>query len=86
MGELQAASEDEVEVQGNRVKKSCCDEACEEVIVPCSNLALEAESVLAGGFSDQVVCHVLYGGEVGGSVIGTDATFVVAEDHVHDPV
>ena len=29
--------------QGNRVKKSCGDEACEEVVVPCSNLALEAK-------------------------------------------
>ena len=33
----------ELFMQGNRVKKSCCDETCEEVIVPCSNLALEAE-------------------------------------------
>lgn len=26
------------------------------------------------------------GGEVGGRVIGSDAAFVVAEDHVHHPV
>ena len=30
--------------------------------------------------------HVLEGGEVGGGVIGADAAFVVAEDHVHHPV
>ena len=44
--------------QGNRVKESCGDEACEEVVVPCSNFALEAERVLTGGSSDQVVGHV----------------------------
>ena len=26
------------------------------------------------------------GGEIGRSVIGSDPAFVVAEDHVHDPV
>jgi hypothetical protein len=26
------------------------------------------------------------GGEVGGGVVGSDAAFVIAEDHVHDPV
>ena len=30
--------------------------------------------------------HVLEGGEIGGRVIGSDAAFVVAENHVHHPV
>ena len=68
------------------MKELCGDEACEEVVVPGGGFALEAEGVLAGGFTDQVVGHVLEGGEVGGSVLGSDAAFVVAEDHVHDPV
>ena len=42
--------------------------------------------ILAGSPSHQVVRHVFDGGEVGGSVFGSDAAFVVAEDHVHDPV
>jgi len=29
--------------QGNRVKESCGDEACEEVVVPCCDLAFKAE-------------------------------------------
>jgi hypothetical protein len=29
---------------------------------------------------------VLDGGEVGWRMIGSDATFIVAKDHVHDPV
>ena len=72
--------------QGNRVNKSCCDKTCEEVVVPSGDFSFEAQAVLSGGPSDQVVGHVFYGGEVGGSVIGADAAFVVAEDHVHDPV
>jgi hypothetical protein len=27
--------------QGNRVKESCCDEACEEVVVPSGDFSLE---------------------------------------------
>jgi len=30
-------------LQGNRVKESCGDEACEEVVVPCCDLAFKAE-------------------------------------------
>ena len=30
--------------------------------------------------------HVLEGGEVGGRVIGSDAAFIVAEDHIHHPM
>jgi hypothetical protein len=68
------------------VKDSCGEEACGEVVVPSCGFAFEAERVFAGGFSDQVVGHVLEGGEVGGRLIGADAAFVVAEDHVHHPV
>jgi hypothetical protein len=68
------------------VKKSSGDEACEKVIIPGGDFASETEGVLARGSSDQVEGHVLDGGKVGRSVIGTDAAFVVAEIHVHDPV
>jgi tRNA C32,U32 (ribose-2'-O)-methylase TrmJ len=34
-------------IQGNRVNGSCCDEASEEVVVPCGDLAAEAEGVFA---------------------------------------
>ena len=45
--------------QGNRVKESGSDEACEEIIVPAGGFALEALRVLAGHFTDEIVCHVL---------------------------
>jgi hypothetical protein len=45
--------------QGNRVKESGSDEACEEIIVPSGGFALEALRVLAGHFTDEIVCHVL---------------------------
>src|SRR5258707_9533182 len=73
-------------LQGNRVKNSCCDEACEEVVIPSGDFAAEADGILAWGSSDQVEGHMLDGGEVGGGVIGPDAAFLVAEIHVHDPV
>ena len=38
--------------QGNRVKTSCGNKACEEVVVPGGNFAFEAEAVLAGSFAD----------------------------------
>ena len=41
---------------------------------------------MSGGFADEVVGHVFEGGEVRGGLIGADAAFVVAEEHVHDPV
>jgi hypothetical protein len=61
-------------------------ETCEEFVVPGGDFAFEAEAVLAGGFADQIVSHTPEGREVGGRVFGADATFVVAEGHVHDPV
>jgi hypothetical protein len=72
--------------QGNRVKKSCGNETCEEVVVPGGDFAFGAEAWLAGSFADQIVGHVFEGGEVGGGVLGADAAFVVAEDHVHHPM
>lgn len=72
--------------QGNRVKNSYRDEACEEVAIPCGDFAFETETVFAGRFSDQIEGHVPERGEIGGGVIGADTAFVVAEDHIHHPV
>src|SRR3954467_14833018 len=72
--------------QGNRANRLCCDEAGEVVLVPCGNLSPEAYGVLAGRSARQVQRHVFDGGEVGWGVVGSDAAFVIAEDHVHDPV
>src|SRR5450631_1986909 len=73
--------------QGNRVKESSFrDEACEEVVVPCGGFALQAHGAFCGGISHEVARYVFYRGEVGGSVILTDAAFVVAENHVHHPM
>src|SRR3954464_4256610 len=72
--------------QGNRANRLCCDEAGEVVVVPCGNLSPEAEGVLAVGCARQVQRHMLDGGEVGWGVVGSDAAFIVAEDHIHDPV
>ena len=36
--------------------------------------------------SDQVMGDVLDGGEICRGVLGSDAAFVVAEDHIHDPM
>ena len=38
--------------QGNRVKKLCGDEACEEVVIPGGNFAAEAEGILSPGSPD----------------------------------
>jgi hypothetical protein len=73
--------------QGTRVKESSFrDEACEEVVVPCGGFALQAHGAFCGGISHEVARYVFYRGEVGGSVILTDAAFVVAENHVHHPM
>ncbi len=62
------------------------DEACEADVVPGCDLSLDTQGVFAGGASDEVESDVLDGGEVGGGVVGSQAAFVVANDHVHDPV
>jgi len=36
--------------------------------------------------SEQVLRHVLDGGEIGRSMFGPNPALVIAEDHVHDPV
>src|SRR4051812_34483905 len=72
--------------QGDRANRLCCDEVGEVVVVPCGNLSPEAYGVLAGRSARQVQRHVFDGGEVGGGVVGSDAAFIVAEDHIHDPV
>jgi hypothetical protein len=55
-------------------------------LIPRGDFASEPEAVFAGGFSDQVVGHLLEGGEIGGSMVGADTAFVVAKDHIHHPV
>lgn len=62
------------------------DEACEKVVVPCGGHALEALRILAGRSPDQIVGHLLQRDEVGRGVFSPDAAFIVAKDHVHDPV
>jgi hypothetical protein len=68
--------------QGNRVKKSCGNKACKEIVIPAGDLAPKAEGVFSRGSSDQIVGHVFDGGEIGGSVIGADTALVIPEDHV----
>ena len=48
----------------------CGDEACEERVVPSGDFAAEAQGVLAGSVAQEVVGHVLDGGEVGRGTIG----------------
>jgi hypothetical protein len=38
--------------QGNRVKESCGDEACEEVVIPGGDFAAESEGILSPGSLD----------------------------------
>jgi hypothetical protein len=38
--------------QGNRVKKLCSDEACEEVVIPGGDFAAESEGILSPGSPD----------------------------------
>jgi hypothetical protein len=68
------------------VKKSSCDEACEIVVVPCGGFASQAHGILTRSPSRQIVGHVFYRREVGWRIPGSHAAFVVAEDHVHDPM
>jgi hypothetical protein len=73
-------------LQGNRVKELFGDQICEEVVVPCGDLSSEAHGVLAWRISDEVVGHMLDGGEVGWRMLGSDAAFIVSKDHVQDPM
>jgi hypothetical protein len=67
------------------VKKSCGDEACEEVIIPSGDFALGAHAVFCGSFSHQIVSHVLERGEVCVSVIGADAAFTAQWQRMTGP-
>ena len=60
------------------------EEACEEIVVPGRAPPPEAQRVLAGRHLDKIVSQVLEGGEVGGSVIGSDTALIVVEVHVED--
>ncbi|MEQ1409598.1 hypothetical protein ABK249_32350, partial [Neorhizobium sp. Rsf11] len=48
---------------------------------------LKTDMRISGGRqSQQIGCDMFDGGEVGRGVFGSDAAFVVAEDHVQHPV
>ena len=72
--------------QGNRLKLSSSDEACQILVVPSGGFASQADGILPGRLAVEVVGDVSACREIGRGVGGSDATFVVAEDHVHDPV
>jgi hypothetical protein len=55
-------------------------------VVPGCGLTLEPQWGLVRRLSDQVVCHVLDGCEVGWRVMGSDPAFIITEDHIHDPM
>src|SRR5271157_4924930 len=72
--------------QGNRLNDSCGDVGGEGVFVPCGDFASHAQRILVFASSEHIEGDVLDDGEVEGGVVGTHAAFVVAEDHVEDPV
>ncbi|MBC7950915.1 MAG: hypothetical protein H7Z12_03720, partial [Rhodospirillaceae bacterium] len=47
------------------MKGLCGDEACEEIVIPGGDLSAETQGIFAGGSSQQIMGHVLDGGEVG---------------------
>ena len=73
--------------QGNRVNESSgATRLARKSSSQPAALRLSRSDPLPGRLSDQVVGHVLDGGEIGWSVIGSDPALVVAEDHVHHPM
>src|SRR5260221_11384513 len=66
--------------------KSYGDEAGEIFVVPACGFAAEADGILARGLSGEIISDMAAGCEIGWRVVGSDAAFVVAKDHVHDPV
>src|SRR5260370_12926720 len=56
------------------------------LVVPACGFAPEADGILARGLPGEIVGDVPAGCEIGWGVVGSDAAFVVAKDHVHDPV
>ena len=49
---LKASGAEKVYSQGNRVKRLCGDEACEEVVIPGGDFAAESEGILSPGSPD----------------------------------
>lgn len=68
------------------MKASSGDETCEEVIVPCDDFASRSKRIAGVGQSQEIGRDVLDGGEIGGSVVGSDAAFVITEHHIQNPV
>ena len=68
------------------MNRSRGERAGEEVVIATGGLTLKAQGGVAWGVADDVVSHMLDGGEVGGDMVGSDPALVIAEDHVHDPV
>ncbi len=73
-------------MQGNRVKRLCCDKACENVVIPRGGLSSGAQGVSVYWPSQQVTGHMLDHCDVCGSIFGPDAAFIIAKHHIHDPV
>jgi putative transposase len=73
-------------LQGNRLNRLCNEQSDEVAVVPCGGLAIGLDRQLALSRPDEVLRHVPNCGEVGGRVAVADPAFIVAEDHVHDPV
>src|SRR4051794_27242244 len=73
-------------LQGNRLNRLCNEHPDQVLVIPPCALAAKAERLLSRRAADQVLRHVPDGGEVGRGVGVPDATLVVAEGHVHDPV
>src|SRR4051794_41748921 len=74
--------------QGDRLKDLGClaDEGFEVAWVPSGELAAVFEACGWRGLSHEVQGHVSDDGHVLGAVAGAQASEVVVEDHVHDPV
>src|SRR3954470_15007179 len=74
--------------QGNRLKDLGClaDEGFEVAWVPSGELAAVFEACGWRGLSHEVQGHVSDDGHVLGAIAGAQASEVVVEDHVHDPV
>jgi hypothetical protein len=68
------------------VKKSSGNETGQEIVIPSGRLALAAQGVLSRCIAEQILRHVLDGGEIGRSVFGPNPALVIAEDHVDDPM
>src|SRR5258708_38695840 len=65
--------------------KSYGDEAGEIFVVPACGFAAEADGILARGLSGEIISDMAAGCEIGWRAVGSDAAFVLAKDHGHDP-